>query len=99
VSRDGVVDLSKLETSFTDSTASHADTGSPTHPTTTLMYESECPTIVAAGRHRPSVDAASRLPEPLLAANLAELRGKPTDSPMLPLAGVRQHAVLTSRVI
>ena len=44
-----MVDLVKLETSFTD-------TMSLSHPATTLTFETECAAAAASSRHRQSVD-------------------------------------------
>jgi len=72
-----VGDLMNLETSFTDSTASHADSSPLIHPTAMLTFESECATAVASGRHRQSVDSAGGLSDRLLVGKPTELPGKP----------------------
>jgi len=66
-----VGDLMKLETSFTDITASHANSTSPSHPPTTLTFESETVIPPATSHFRQSVDT-----EQLVPGKPAEFRGK-----------------------
>ena len=95
-----VGDLMSLETSFTDS----ADNGSLSRPTTTLTFESECSTAVAAAnRHRHSTDISGGPSEQLLVGRPAENQGKLADSvtaqPASLLAGLDQNVVPTARPI
>jgi len=76
-----VGDLMSLETSFTDTSASLAESASLSRPATMLTFESECPAAVSTGRHRQSVDSSvGAVSHRLLVGKSAEFpAGKPVE--------------------